>query len=349
MSANSPPKLRTLVVEDDPADAMLVEDLLNRISLWSIEQTRAGDLTGALGKLEALAFDLALVDLNLPDASGLDTLVRLRTAAPHLPLIIISGMEDRKTSRQALRAGAQDYVIKDELNIDSLIKAIDQTLARAALELELRTSRKRTMEDALLRQNEAIRAEIGGELHDVLSQNLTAVTFLIKRIRRQLKPDALGNPALLDDLTGLVDQAILDVERLSHGLYPPDLERRGLNQALEELALYTTSLHELPCEYEGVEVDLKPETALQFYRIVQEAISNIVKHAEANLIRMRLVVTEATLQLEVRDNGRGFDVATVKRGLGSSTMQHRADAIGADLNVQSKRDEGTRVVCSRTR
>lgn len=335
--------LNVLVVEDDPADRAILLRLLEQLPYWNAQIVPVASLKEALQALDDSWFALAMVDLNLPDASGLETINRLRAAKPHLPLIVVSGMEDRELSHRTLRAGVQDYVIKDDLSLHVLLKAVDQSMAKAALERELRLSRQQTMQNALLQQNEAIRAEIGGELHDVLSQNLTAMTLLLKRMEKAVAPEAKAS--LSQNLSGLLDQAIRDVERLSHGLFPPELERRGLNQALEELVLHMGSLHEIPCRYSGEEVDVPGDVALHLFRIVQESLSNAIKHAAPSLVSVHLESLGTSMRLEVRDDGCGFDADDTSEGLGRSTMQYRADAIGATLDVLSRLDVGTKVVC----
>gem|GEM_PF-1631931 len=336
--------IRTLLVEDDAADGMLLKSMLVRQPHWTLEIEQVDSLGRTLEILSEGGndrFELVILDLNLPDCSGLETLARVREVTPYLPIIVVSGMDDRSLSRQAVRTGAQDYVIKDELNPQVLLKSIDQTMARASLEEELRQSRRKTMENALLRQNEIIRAEIGGELHDVLSQNLTAMTLVLKRLRGKLAPGALEKPELLDNLSGLLNQAIQDVGRMSHGLYPPELERRGLNQALEELALFTTSIHDVPCTFQGDEVNLLPEQSLHLYRIAQESISNAIKHATPSLISVELINEAKGIRMNIRDDGCGFDPDVAAPGLGRLTMAHRAEALDARLLIQSNTDEGS--------
>src|SRR5438876_3575378 len=106
--------IEVLNFEDDPADALIVERALRKVFLMSFQVTTVQRLEEGLQWLREKSFDVALVDLKLPDAHGMETFERLRTEAPALPLIVLTGNHDDQLAVQILRQGAQDYLLKHE-------------------------------------------------------------------------------------------------------------------------------------------------------------------------------------------------------------------------------------------
>ena len=126
MTADAPIKL--LVVDDDPTDVSLIRDQLaatRRTPPFRIEAV--GRLTDALGRVARKGVDLVLLDLGLPDATGLQALQRLAGASPYLPVVVLTGLDDEETGLRAVQQGAQDYLVKGR--VDGPL--IDRTLRYA--------------------------------------------------------------------------------------------------------------------------------------------------------------------------------------------------------------------------
>lgn len=104
--------LRVLLVEDNPGDARLVELLLSEVVSPAFDITRSATLGEAFERLTENEFDVTLLDLSLPDASGLDSVNALQSAAPYLPLVVLSGMADEEVALRAIQGGAEDYLVK---------------------------------------------------------------------------------------------------------------------------------------------------------------------------------------------------------------------------------------------
>jgi len=152
-------QVEVLCVEDDETQQMLVRADLEVLSAPALHPTFADTLAEALHLLNGMKFDVALVDLGLPDSVGIETLQRLRAAAPDMPTIVVSGQQDAGTARQALVCGAQDFIFKQELNGVRLAKAIVYAIERHRLTVE------RQQAEEILRKSQAqlVRAlEAGG-------------------------------------------------------------------------------------------------------------------------------------------------------------------------------------------
>ena len=133
--------LRVLLVEDSCVDAELATVLLQEVMPDAVV-TRAGRLDEALAILETAAFDVALVDLSLPDGTGLESLLALRSACRSLALVVLTGLDADAVAHEALTAGAQDYLVKADLTGAALARAVRNAVSRARADEEVRTSRQ---------------------------------------------------------------------------------------------------------------------------------------------------------------------------------------------------------------
>lgn len=129
-----PEALRVLLVEDNPGDARLVREMLAEISTEHYETVPVGRLADALRFLSEQPFDAILLDLNLPDSYGLATLIKLRSVAPHVPVIVVSGLADEEMAIHALREGAYTYLVKGQMNGYLLNRSIRYSIERERTE-----------------------------------------------------------------------------------------------------------------------------------------------------------------------------------------------------------------------
>jgi DNA-binding response OmpR family regulator len=131
-------KLRILIVEDNPADADLIREMLPQTDSLHFQAESVHRLSGALARLERRDIDLVLLDLGLPDSQGLPTFHALRRAVPDIPVIVLSGNDDQELAISAVRDGAQDYLVKGRFGGDLLVRAARYALEREHLIMELR-------------------------------------------------------------------------------------------------------------------------------------------------------------------------------------------------------------------
>ena len=133
--------MRVLLIEDNPGDARLVRASLTEAHALHFSVVHAPTLAAGLAELASGSADVVLLDLSLPDAEGLDSISRVRAPAPRVPILVLTGLEDEQLGLQAVRAGAQDYLVKG-LDAGSLARSIAHAVERQRMLLELEATRR---------------------------------------------------------------------------------------------------------------------------------------------------------------------------------------------------------------
>lgn len=132
--------LQVLLVEDNPTDALLLEDSLEQVPGVKITLTVVNRLDEALGRLQAEYFDAVLLDLGLPDSSGLETFTRTQSRYPSVPILVLTGLDDETLALTAVRDGAQDYLVKGKLDSIMLVRTIRHAIERKRCEQKILVS-----------------------------------------------------------------------------------------------------------------------------------------------------------------------------------------------------------------
>jgi signal transduction histidine kinase len=201
----------------------------------------------------------------------------------------------------------------------------------------------------LVHAREEEQRRIARELHDEVGQALSAVKVELAVAERRIERIS-GARALLAEAQSSADSAIHSVRDLSHLLHPSVLDDLGLVAALDSLVTDFRRRHHIGVEFlhEGHDHRLQAETERAAYRIAQEALTNIARHAEATTGDVRLTTEPASLTLTIDDNGVGFDVADVerpgkRRGLGLLSIRERVAGLGGTVRIESAPGSGSRI------
>ncbi len=212
------------------------------------------------------------------------------------------------------------------------------------------TERKR-LEREIIEIANREQQRIGSDLHDGLGQDLTGVALLLRGVAAQLRKEGSAACNDVEDVIALVNSAIDSTRALAKGLSPVGGERGGLTAALETLAARTTERYGVKVELHAnvrEPLRLSETSATHVYRIVQEALTNVIRHSCASEVAISLETTSGELHFRVEDNGRGFErpVADGADGLGLKIMRYRAQMLGGDLTLESGLNGGALVRCS---
>ncbi|MFO7671664.1 MAG: response regulator, partial [Bacteroidales bacterium] len=139
-------KLKILLIEDDPGDAHLIRKMLIESKSACIEIEHFDRLSTGLEHLARIEIDLILLDLNLPDSQGLDTFIKAQAKAQVIPVIVLTGLEDESLAIKSIRNGAQDYLVKGNIDSGLLIRAIRYAVERHRLRLKLKKANEKSLE-----------------------------------------------------------------------------------------------------------------------------------------------------------------------------------------------------------
>ncbi len=211
-------------------------------------------------------------------------------------------------------------------------------------------SDRRRLEKEVARASTFEQERIGQEIHDGLGQKLTALSMMAASLRRDLARRNVPESRTLNELIEHLRQATEEARALSRGLAPVPLTEQGLAAALSRLAEDMQAATGIACHFETdprhpVEVQNRT-TAMQLYRIAQEAVHNAIKHGRPRNMTIRLARAGRCAELLVSDDGRGFssDDGSVE-GFGLRIMRYRASIVGAELSIESTAESGTLVRC----
>ncbi len=245
---------------------------------------------------------------------------------------------------RALRNQEVDAVVGNKNVLMLRLKEAEDQLRRQRDYLDRtvaeRTRELRELSHRLVDAQENERTTIGNELHDEIGQLMTYATLLIDRAAR--KPDQ----QTLTEAKSTVQDAISKIRNLSSMLSPHLLRSVGLLQALVSLSEEFMQRTNIKVDFNHADrlEEVPEDVALASYRILQESLTNVARHAKASEVKIRLYREPGKLRLEVADNGSGFNPKEKEHTTGLTGMRERALALGGELTIESNYGQGTRVV-----
>lgn len=349
----------------EPLRILLLEDSLPDTELTRFALTQAGlahaldridtreELEARLRQSDRLP-DLILSDYNLPGFDGLAALDLARQLAPDVPFIFVTGTLGEERATETLKRGASDYVLKTRLSqlapaIHRALREAGERMDRKRAERRLHDSREqlRALSVYLQYVREEERTRIAREVHDELGQALTGIkldlAWLASRLPRSQRP-MLEKVA---DVSAQIDATIQAVRRIATELRPGILDDLGLVAALEwqanEFQTRTGIRVEVTSSLPDQPFDADLNTA--FFRIFQETLTNIIRHAQATRVEVHSAAEGETIVLTVRDNGRGITPAEIhdRRSIGLLGMEERAGLLGGTVEITGAPGRGTQV------
>ncbi len=200
--------------------------------------------------------------------------------------------------------------------------------------------------DSLLKGQEEERSRLAKDLHDGLGGLLSGVKFSLSNMKDNLiiTPD---NMAVFERSLDMLDTSIRELRRVAHNMMPEMLTKFGLDEALKEYCNSVNAAKLISVKYQSVGMELRLDKATEIivYRVIQELLNNILKHAEASEVFIQLVRENNRLSIVVEDNGKGFDTAILEsnKGAGWSNIRSRVEYLKGRLDVHSEAEKGTLV------
>jgi signal transduction histidine kinase len=209
-----------------------------------------------------------------------------------------------------------------------------------AADLQARLDDLRASRQRLVAAQDGERRRLERNLHDGAQQHLVALKMKLGIVEMLASKDATKARATLDELKRDADEALETLRDLARGIYPPLLADKGLEAALRSQASKAT----VPVRIEADDVGRYPQdTEATLYFCTLEALQNIQKYASASCVLVKLREVDGQLEVQIADDGRGFDTRAAARGAGLNNMEDRLDALGGTLHIESAAGVGTTV------
>jgi signal transduction histidine kinase len=341
------PVIDLLLVEDDEVDREVIRRHLG--AEYKVHEVTTGQ--EAVRLCQAKRPDCILLDYRLPDGDGLSLLPIF--LEQFIPVVVTTGIESPEVIVEAMRHGAQDYLVKSQITRTSLTHAIRQSIDKVKLLQTVSTKNQQLRELAsavtLAEQRESQR--ISQILHDHVQQMLHGVQLRTHLLT--LDAPLSMHPTLQEHLKAmqeLINAAIQATRTLTVELSPPVLQREGLTAAFRWLADHMAEMHTL-----DVELNLEDDCALPnsdlailLFQVTRELLFNVVKHATVKRARLSLYEQADTMIVCVADDGVGFDangarLAQKIGGFGLTNIQNRLDLFGGRVEIESQVGKGTSV------
>jgi signal transduction histidine kinase len=336
-------KVNILMVDDQPAKLMSYQAILAELDENLIPATSGRQALELLLKNEIA---VVLMDVSMPEMDGFEMadIIRQHPRFQKTAIIFISAVHLTDLDQlKGYERGAVDYisvpVIPEVLRAKVSVFA---ELHRKSRQLEALNRELRRLSTSLITTQDEERRRIARELHDELGQDLTAVKMMLQSLLR----DGSSNEArdnVIADVTEVIDGALQQVRHMSYLLHPPLLDEIGLRSALgwyldglSKRGGIETTMSLQPPDFPRLAHDL--ETAI--FRVIQEALTNVVRHSQARKAWITLVKNESEIIATVRDDGVGVlnEVAEFRPesiGVGIGGMQQRVKELGGELRLQN--------------
>jgi signal transduction histidine kinase len=353
---------RLVIFEKPLEQGLQTEDMLEKIEEYARGARSAGyagfrivgEMTWALGgDLKALAEFEARLNLNrVWERHACVGLCQfdVRRFTPETireiiivhPLVVIGD----RVCRNPYYVAPEQYLSSDWPlhEADWMMTNLEQ-LQRAQDNLQASQDRYRALSRRLLEQQEHERASLARELHDQLGQSLVAVSLNLEAIKGELSP---ASSARVPDCKRAIKKMIEQVQTLAFELRPSTLDEFGLVGALRRLVARHGERAGVRASFSATPTDVRApvEVETACFRIAQEALSNVARHARARHVEITLTTHDAVLELTIRDDGVGFNVERRRTGLGLVGMDERAELAGGCLDIEAAPGAGTTVRAS---
>lgn len=337
---------------------------------------RVHSVSGALQALLEQVPDIILVDEKFPEHTGMRVCQRLTAeeSLRNIPVIILSNGISSHLKRYDAGFGAVDYIVEPchrqevlsrvstyiklsqfHRHLDNMwgerTRQLQEEIAeRRYAEAELEASRQqlRDLTGHLQEVREQERTVIAREIHDELGQSLTVARMDLIRLLRHQSNDSEKNRRELEAVINLLEEAANTARSISDNLRPGMLDILGLGSALEHyVARYQENTGvscRLNLSHDG-EINVSDQVATAAFRIIQETLTNVLKHAEATAVEVHVVDLGAELVLVVQDNGKGMDTENQLKHshYGLLGIRERVTLLGGRLVIESQFGKGTRV------
>ena len=302
-----------LLIEDNPADVEMIREMLSEIKGLPFDMVCADRLLSAKPHIQEGGIDVILLDLGLPDSQGLQTLTQLKVLSGDVPVVVLTMLDNEETGLKALKEGAQDYLVKGQINGPLIARSMRYAIERGRNENELKRQRD-SLEILVLNKETMLR-----EIHHRVKNNLQLITGLLDMACMNSSDEA-ANGILTDIMLKIQTMA-----QIHNRLY--ESKQFGKINITEQCRDQVTALStifsegkEIICNITPEDVFLTVDQALPCALVINEILSNAYKYAfkgrKSRTIDLSIVQENNRLRITIWDNGVGlpdnFDIGQSK-------------------------------------
>jgi two-component system, sensor histidine kinase and response regulator len=366
MDLTSPSRGNILIVDDTPDNLRLLSAMLTE-QTYEVRSVKSG--SAALMVIEAEPPDLVLLDITMPGMNGYEVCQRLKAepATAAIPIIFISALNEVFDKVKAFSVGGVDYISKPFQLEEVLVRVenqlklcrLQQQLQDRNQELQDRNHQLQVAEAELrrsLEQEQALRQQvqdlaaiaerhrIARDIHDSLGHALVALNIQMESALDLWQEAPEEAYALLQEAKGLGSMALRSVRESVSEIRTDPLQGKSLTDVLTQLTqdFQRTTGITPDCQID-LPRSLPPQINATLYRVLQEGLTNICKHADATAVHLHLHPSETGIQLMLQDNGKGLNMHDNRSGFGLKGMQERVSACAGQLHIISQPGAGCQI------
>lgn len=252
-------------------------------------------------------------------------------------------IQTRRTVFKRDADGHPTHIIGISLDVTEQIYLQKKNLQLRLERNELEKKQQREIFMATLNAQEEERRRIAENLHNGLGQLLYTVKLNLEQIEPPLNQNFARYPNPLKQAERLLTEAIRESRRISHELMPTILEDFGLQAAVEDMCEQFNKTISFTCHFQGGNEQLDKHIEIAVYRMVQELVINIIKHAQATQASVSISLEQSLVNILIEDNGIGFTVSYPKRGIGLNTIQNKIKLLNGTFDIVSLKNKGTKI------
>jgi signal transduction histidine kinase len=357
-----------LLVEDNPGDARLLREMLNEQGSNYAQLMHVESMEAAENYLSKHAVDIILLDLGLPDAQGLEVVRRAYASAPHIPLVVLTGLDDESLALQTLQEGAQDYLIKDQIETRGLMRALHYAVERKIMESEIEHARDLALESVRLKSEflANMKQEIYTPLNSVIATaGLLLNTELNAQQRRYVDTICVDTEDLLTIINDILDFSKIEAGKLNFENIDFDLHRmlEETIDFLEPLAQAKT-IKIVSLVDTNVPPQLRGDPG-RVRQLINYLLSNALKFTERGEVFIQVNLesetpTHVVMRFAISDTGIGIGEAEKRQlfqaftqagsasarkpggmGLGLAISKQLVELMDGKIGVESTLEEGS--------
>jgi signal transduction histidine kinase len=370
-------RMKILLIEDNPGDARLIQEYLNEVSDISFELTKADRLEVGLKSLQEGSFDIVLTDMGLPDSHGIETVTQLINQVTRIPIIVLTGLNDQSVGVEAVKCGAQDYLVKSNVDGEMLNRSMKYAIERKKMADELKRYTEHLEEEVKQRTNELLQSEkmaslgqlVAGVAHEVnnplayLNSNTEIIEEQLKELKNNISEQSTIE--MLDSINELLDINLKGIERiatitrsLKRFAKPNEGEKApgDINQGLKDtlLILHNKLKHKVKVHEELGDIPMTVCDIGMVNQVFMNLILNASQAMDEGDIWIKTWNNAENIYISIKDNGFGipdenqtriFDpFFTTKKegtGLGLGMCYRIINDHKGDIKVESQVDVGT--------